>query len=124
MAHLDLIEDRVISAELGVGVSVNQITPEGGLSPIASVDLGGVARWVTWVDPYTALAWVDSRGLLLLDLLTSDQSPRVERVLDIAAELDRERFKVARWSAYRGEIALLSEEGDLAVAELQCALAD
>ena len=71
--HLDLIEDRVISAEFGIGVGITRINAEGGLQRELTMELGGQVRWVKWIDPYTALVWVDGRGILALDLLTADQ---------------------------------------------------
>lgn len=117
--HLDLIEDRVITAEYGLGVSVIRINAEGGLQREVSMELGGRARWVNWVDPYTALVWVDGRGVLALDLLTADQKPQV--IAEIATSQENDPTSALVWSAHEKRFALLTPEGTLYQGALSCA---
>ncbi len=116
-AHLDLIEDRVISAEYGSGIRVTRISSEGSLVSEIEFELGGTVRWVKWIDPYTALAWVDGRGVLALDLLTSDLLPKVIAELNTDAADYNEALV---WSAHGRRFALLTNEGSLYQGRLSC----
>ena len=112
--HIDLIEDRVISAELGAGVAFTRITPEGGLLRELVIELGGVVRWVSWIDPYTAMVWVEGRGLIALDLLTEDGLP-IE-----LANTWTEGLTAEQWVASEGRFALLNQTGKLFEGALTC----
>ena len=122
-SHLDLIEDKVISAEYGLGVSISQVSAEGGLQRQMTVDLGGAVRWVHWVDPYTAIAWVDGRGALALDLLADEDGLSVINLQSIGGEGFHPNIADV-WTASGSRYALLTPEGDLYHGVLSCASED
>ena len=117
--HLDLTEDRLISAELGLGVSVVRMNAAGGLEREYTQELGGSVRWVHWIDPYTAIVWVEGRGLLALDLLREAGGMTImeERTLDSAGA---QEVSAALWSASGQRYALLTPEGSLYHGTLSC----
>lgn len=119
--HLDLIADRVISAEFGAGLRITQINTEGGLSRQAQFELGAPVRWVKWVDPYTALAWVDGRGVLALDLLNLDPLPNTIAEIN-TREIAGELSQALAWSAHDRRFALVTGEGTLYQGKLSCML--
>ena len=119
VVHIDLFEDRVISAELGVGVGFSRITPEGGLTREFTISLGGEARWVSWVDAYTAVVWVEDRGVVALDLLTSEETPLILAEMSLPEVADAP-ISAEIWSADRGRFALLNSAGALFRGSLNC----
>lgn len=116
--HLDLIEDLLISAELGVGLSIVRITPEEGLTTEVKLEMGGEVRWVNWVDPFTALVWVEGRGVIVLDRLTEAGLPQE------LAQVEYRDISAALWSATGGRFAFLTSEGRLHEGALKCSGGD
>ena len=120
VVHLDLIEDRVLSAELGMGVGVSRITPAGGLERELTFALGGDVRWVSWIDPYTPLIWVEGRGIVILDLLiTQDELPVVIAELSLEA-LGDPTLSAEVWSSDADRFALLTERGAIFEGSVTC----
>ena len=119
VVHLDLFEDRVISAELGVGVGFSRITPEGGLTREFTSALGGEVRWVNWVDAYTAIVWVEGRGVIALDLLAAEEAPSILAEISLQ-EIANGDTNAAIWSAHQNRFALLDLDGTLFEGMLDC----
>ena len=118
--HLDLIEDKIISAELGLGITVSRVNTVGGLQKIFTQDLGGIARWVQWIDPYTALVWVDHRGVIVLDLL-SDNEQGVTLVEETIRDREQaEELKALVWTGSGQRFAFLTPEGRLYHGNISC----
>ena len=127
--HLDLVEDRIITAEYGLGFSLVRVNTEGGLQHELTMALDGIVRWVKWVDPYTALVWVDGRGIVALDLLTKDQIPVIiaeETLPNMETETTTSETEVeaAIWTASGSRFALLTPQGSLYHGGLSCAARD
>ena len=117
--HLDLIEDRIISAEFGSGVRVTRVSAEGSLSKEVQFELGAAVRWVKWIDPYTALVWVDGRGVISLDFLKLDPLPEIIAELNTNQE-EEQASKAMVWSAHGRRFALVNDEGTLYHGKLSC----
>ena len=117
--HLDLIEDRIISAEFGTGIRITQVSAEGSLSKQIQFELGAAVRWVKWVDPYTALVWVDGRGVIALDFLKLDPLPEIIAELNTSQE-NEPVSKAMVWSGHGRRFALVNDEGTLYHGKLSC----
>jgi hypothetical protein len=120
VVYIDLFEDRVMSAELGVGVGFSRITPEGGLKREFTVSLGGEVRWVSWVDAYTAIVWVEGRGVVALDLLSAEEAPSILAEVRLK-EIANDEISAVIWSADQDRFALLNSNGTLFQGALNCA---
>lgn len=120
VVHLDLVEDRVISAELGLGVGFSRINPEGGLARERTIALGGPARWVSWVDPYTALIWVEGRGLVALDTLDLKGGAELLAELPLGEGVIPASADASDWASSGADFALITPAGKLFTGALRC----
>lgn len=68
VVDLDEREGVVLTAEWGAGLGLLQVDPTLGARRVWTESLGGEVAGVRLVDPYTALAWVRGRGVLVLEL--------------------------------------------------------
>jgi hypothetical protein len=129
---VDLKEGYILTAEWGAGVGLYQIDPITGLRKIWVHGLEETVLATRFIDPYTALVWIQGKRVLMLDLLGTKPKVLAElKIDDLENESRLEKYDFNEimhqdhqlsytWQSKNGHIIGSNNQGQIWSARYQC----